>query len=48
MAAAEEKGAFSYQPPRPEGDDDEFVEAPQSQQKSEVKSTWESKSFDHQ
>ncbi|XP_060578773.1 coatomer subunit beta'-like isoform X2 [Ruditapes philippinarum] len=43
MAAAEEKGAFSYQPPRPEGDDDEFVEAPQSQQKSEDKDLdWDS------
>ncbi|XP_060584679.1 putative uncharacterized transmembrane protein DDB_G0290641 [Ruditapes philippinarum] len=43
MAAAEEKGAFSYQRPRPEGDDDEFVEAPQSQQKSEDKDLdWDS------
>ncbi|WAR15327.1 COPB2-like protein [Mya arenaria] len=35
MAAAEEKGAFSYQPPRPEGEDedeDQFEEAAESQQ----------------
>ena len=35
MAAAEQKGAFSYKPPRPEGGedgDDDFVEAPQMQQ----------------
>ena len=38
MAAAEEKGAFSYQPQKPDGDeDDDFVEAPQSQQTSTVR-----------
>ena len=38
MAAAEEKGAFSYQPQKPDADeDDDFVEAPQSQQTSKVR-----------
>lgn len=40
MQAAEERGAFSYQPPRPEGDDDDddqFQEAQESQAKPVVR-----------
>lgn len=44
MQAAEERGAFSYQPPRPEGDDDDddqFQEAQESQAKPVVRNEFQ-------